>query len=352
MLRRFDLARPPVIASVIALVVGGLSTATITRTARAGAAPPSPHSGLSQGGTHGPAPVTDDDTRFGEIGKPGPDPGELEKPPVTAGVAANRIGQVTYAGARVDVPLTAKWSVIPQTALLHISPYAAGDPTVFVPYVGAGVGHRPAPSWSMELSALYGPMAYGIESWTAIGGVSKELGGDWSKDIPPPVALELAASWNRFRWKDGNGPAGETITQWFGQAQALFRVTRRFHVIPRGMYFWYDKSLVTATGPRLGTVSVLSQVGTYAPQALAGGRIGYLFGERFFPFVDGHHIVYAADIGNGTQITGGLKVTLGRSSSVMAMGGVLLNRVGGALVSTAHDLSRVPVIGTELEVGF
>lgn len=293
-----------------------------------------------------------DDTRFGEIGKPGPDPGETEKPPVAAGVAANRIGHVTYAGARVDVPLSRRVSVIPQTALLHISPYAPGDPTVFVPYVGGGVGYRPAQSWSMELSALYGPMSYGIESWTAIAGVSKEFGGDWANDIAPPVAVQLAGSWNRFRWANGEGPAGATITQYFGQLEVLWRATRKLHVTPRAMYFVYDKSLEGATGPRLGTVSVLSQIGVYAPRYMAGGRVGHFIGQRVFPFVDGQHIGYAQGIGTGNQIAGGLKLLLGRQSSIMAMGGVLFNRVGGPLVSPARDLSTVPVIGTEVELAF
>jgi len=299
-----------------------------------------------------PLPSTIDDTRFGEIGRPGPDPNEAEKPPVSAGVAANRIGNVTYAGARVDVPVSKRWSIIPQTALLHISPYVSGDPTVFVPYIGGGVGHRPAPGWSLELSGLYGPMSHGIESWTAIAGVSKELGGDWSQDIAPPITVQLAASWNRFRWASGNGPAGDTITQYFGQLEVLWRATRRLQVTPRGMYFVYDKSLAGATGPRLGSVSVLSQIGVYAPRWMAGGRVGYLIGQRVFPFVDGQHIGYAEGVGTGNQIAGGVRVNLGHQSSVMAMGGVLFNRVGGPLVNPNYDLARVPVIGTEVEVAF
>lgn len=298
------------------------------------------------------APPPIDDTRFGEIGKAGPDPGDADMPGVTAGVAANRIGQVTYAGARVDVPMSKRWSIIPQTALLHISPYAAGDPTVLVPYVGGGIGHRPAPGWSMELSALYGPSAYSIESWTAIAGVSKELGGDWSNDIAPPVTVQLAASWNRFRWANDNGPAGSTLTQVFAQLEVLFRATQRLHVTPRAMYFVYDKSLEGATGPRLGSISVLAQVGVYAPRYVVAGRVGYLVGKRVFPFVDAQRIGYAQGVGDGTQIAGGLKVTLGKQSSIMAMGGMLFNRVGGPLVPTTHDLARVPVIGTEVEVAF
>lgn len=330
------------------LVSAAVSTVTFAGVARADRIPPpSPHGATASEGR-----AITDDTRFGEIGRPGPDPGDAEKPPVTTGIAANRVGHVTYAGARVDVPTSARFSLIPQTALLHISPYAAGDPTVIVPYVGGGIGWRPAAGWSTELSGLYGPMTHGIESWSAIAAVGKELGGDWSRDIPPPVAIQVAVAWNRFRWASGEGPAGATITQWFGQAELLWRATRRLQIIPRGMVFAYDKSLRGAVGPRLGTVSVMSQVGVYAPQAMVGGRIGYLIGARVFPFVDAQRIRYAADIGNGTQIAGGLKVTLGRQSSVMAMGGVLINDVGGPLVPAAYDLRRVPVVGTEIELAF
>jgi hypothetical protein len=293
-----------------------------------------------------------DDTRFGEIGKPGPDPGDGETPPVTAGVAGNRIGKVSYIGARVDAPVSKRWSIIPQAAMLHISPYASGDPTVFIPYIGGGVGHRPAQGWSLELSGLYGPMAHGIESWTAIGAVGHDFGGDWSNDVPPPVSAQLSASWNRFRWANGEGPAGSTITQYFAQLEVLFRVTRRFQVTPRGMVFVYDKGLEGATGPRLGTISVLSQVGVYAPRYMFGGRVGYLIGDRVFPFVDTQRIGYAAGVGTGTQIAGGVKVNLGKQSSVMAMGGMLFNNVGGPLVNKDYDLSRVPVVGTEIEVAF
>ena len=293
-----------------------------------------------------------DDTRFGEIGKPGPDPGDADMPRVTAGVAANRVGQVTYAGARVDVPVSKRWSLIPQAALLHIAPYASGDPTVLVPYIGGGVGHRPAPGWSLELSAMYGPNAHSIESWTAIGGVSKEFGGDWATDVAPPVTAQLSASWNRFRWANEQGPAGATLTQYFAQLEVLFRATRRLHITPRAMYFVYDQSLEGATGPRLGSISVLAQVGVYAPRYMVAGRVGYLIGQRVFPFVDAQRIGYAQGVGDGTQIAGGLKVTLGKQSSIMAMGGMLFNHVGGPLVPTTHDLSRVPVIGTEVEVAF
>lgn len=293
-----------------------------------------------------------DDTRFGEIGKPGPDPGDDEKPPVTAGVSGNRVGQVTYIGARVDAPVSKRWSIIPQAALLHIAPYASGDPTVIVPYIGAGVGHRPAPGWSLELSGMYGPRTYGIESWMGIAAVGREFGGDWANDIAPPVSAQLAVSWNRFRWANGEGPAGPTITQYFAQLEVLFRATRSFHVTPRAMVFAYDKSLEGATGPRLGTVSVLSQVGVYAPRYMVAGRMGYWIGNRVFPFVDAQRIGYAAGIGDGTQIAGGLKVALGKQSSLMAMGGVLFNRVSGPLVNADYDLSRVPVIGTEAEIAF
>lgn len=296
-----------------------------------------------------PSPV---DTRFGQIGHPGPDPDEGDTPPVSVGVAANRIGKVTYAGARTDVPVSRRWSVIPQVALLHVEPFTPTARAVFVPYLGGGIGFRPAVGWSTEISALYGPMTQGIESVSAIAGVSKEIGADWANDVPPPVTLEFAVAYNRFRWENGQGPAGPTITQWFAQIQSMIRATRRLHVIPRAMGFVYDQSLEGATGPRVGSISVLSQVGTYAPRFALGGRVGYLIGERWFPFVDGMQIEYAAGVGRGTQVAGGLRFAFARQASVMAMGGVLWNDVGGPLVPTDYDLSRVPVIGTEFELGF
>jgi len=301
--------------------------------------------------------ATPDDTRFGEIGHPGPDPGEAEMPPPTASVAANLVGHVTYTGARVDVPTSKRFSLIPQAALLHISPYVQGDPTVLIPYLGGGIGVRPSPGWSTEASFLFGPMSHGIESWSALVAVAKELGGDWSKDVAPPLTVQLAGAWNHFRWANGNGPAGETITQFYAQAEALWRVTPRLHVIPRGMVFFYDHDLAGAVGPALGSISVLAQVGVYAPLAMGAARVGYLVGRRVFPFVEAQQIRYAEDIGNGTQVAGGLRLMLGNAqssvrASVMAMGGVLFNQVSGPLVPPSVNLSRVPVLGTELELAF
>jgi hypothetical protein len=293
-----------------------------------------------------------DDTRFGEIGKASEDPNS-ETPPVSAGIGGSRVGRVTYVGTRVDVPISKKWSLIPQAAMLHIAPYRVGDPTVFVPYIGGGVGFRPAPTWSTELSAMYGPRAHGLESVTGMFGVSKEIGGDWSRDIAPPVSLELAVGLSRFLWENGNGPAGPRIVQGWLQGQALLRATSRFHVIPRASYFVYDHALDGAVGDRLGSISVLAQVGSYAPRALVGGRVGYWLGsERVFPFVDAQEIFYAQDVGTGTQIAGGARVNVGRNAHVMAMGGLLHNKVRGPLISPDYDLTNVPVVAAEIEVGF
>lgn len=291
-----------------------------------------------------------DDTRFGEIGRPGPDPNAPATPPPTVGLATNRVGHVTYGGLRVDVPSSAYVSLIPQAALLHIAPYAPSDPTVIVPYLGGGLGVRPAHGWSAEASILYGPRTHGIESVSAIAAVARELGADWAHDVPPPLALQLAGGWNRFRWASGEGPAGPTLSQLFVQAEALFRATPRFHVAPRAMAFVYDRPLSSAVGPRLGTISVLAQVGVYAPRLMGGGRVGYLVGGRVFPFVDAQRIRYAEDVGNGTQVAFGLKLLLGRQSSVTALGGALWNDVHGPLVPTTVNLARVPVFGVELEL--
>jgi hypothetical protein len=292
------------------------------------------------------------DTRFGEIGKAEGDPTD-EKPPVTAGVSSSRVGRVSYTGTRVDTPLSKKWSLIPQAALLYIAPYRAGDPSIVVPYIGGGVGYRPAPTWSTELSAMYGPRAHGLESVSGTVAVGKELGGDWSRDLAPPVTLEFALGGARFLWENGNGPAGPRIFQAWLQSSALVRLTSRLHAIPRGTYYVYDHSLSGATGDRLGSISVLAQVGSYAPRALAGGRIGYWLGtERVFPFVDAQEIVYAEGVGTGTQLAGGVRVNVTRSAHLMAMGGLLHNRVSGPLVSPDYDLTNVPVVAGELEIGF
>ncbi|MGZ3475354.1 MAG: hypothetical protein ACXWUG_14505 [Polyangiales bacterium] len=237
--------------------------------------------------------------------------------------------------------------------MLHISPYRVGDPTVFVPYIGGGVGYRPAPSWSTELSAMYGPSAHNIESVTANFAVSKEFGADWSRDVAPPVTVELSANTARFLWENALGPAGPTIWQGWISGQALFRGGPRFQIVPRASYFIYDKSLHGAVGPALGSISVLAQVGSYAPRAVGGGRIGYWLGnERVFPFVDAMEISYAAGVGSATQVAGGVRVNIGKSAHVMAMGGVLHNSVSGPLISPDYDLRNVPVIAAEVEASF
>lgn len=310
---------------------------------------PSPQSPIEG---HGATGATIDDTRFGEIGKPGPEPGAEETPPVSAGVAGSQTGLVTYAGARVDVPLSKRFSLIPQFAMLNVAPYRSGDPNTFVPYFGGGVGYRPAPTWSIEASALYGARVRDLMSVSGTLGVTKEFGADWAHDVPPPVALELALGTSYFDWANGLGPAGSTIVQGWLQGQLLWRATRRLHVTPRAMGFAYDHSLAGATGAALGSVTVLAQVGSYAPRAVFGGRVGYLIGTRVFPFVDGQEILYAEGIGNGTQLAGGLRYDIATTAHVMAMGGLLWNRVGGPLVPAAYDLSRVPVAALELELGF
>lgn len=289
-----------------------------------------------------------EDTRFGEIGHPGPDPGELTTPAPTVGVSASRVGHVTYSGLRVDVPTSPRLSLVPSAALLHIEPYAAGDPTVIVPYVGGGVAVRPARGWTAEASLLYGPLTHGIESQSALASVQHDFGVD---EPTPRASVQVAFSWNRFRWASGDGPAGDTLTQLFLQAEASLRATDRLQISPRGMVFFYDHALSGAVGPRLGSISVLAQVGVYAPRWMGGGRVGYRVG-RVLPFVDAQRIRYAEGVGDGTQLAGGLKVFLGESSSLMALGGVLWNQVHGPLVPTSVDLRRVPVIGAEVEIGF
>ena len=313
--------------------------------------PPSPTAATSSASDPSASPV--DDTRFSEIGHPAEDAeGNDDKPPVSAGIAATNVGHVTYAGARVDVPVSKRWSLIPQVAFLHVSPFNAGDRATVNPYLGGGVGYRPAEGWAVEASGIYGPLSYGLESVGGEMGLSHEIGGDWSKDIAPPVALDIAISATRFRWADGLGPAGPNVLQAYLQVQALLRATRRLSITPRGMLFVYDHALTSATGERLGTVSTLARIGSYAPAWMGAIRASYLIGKWFSPFVDVQQIGYAASIGHATELVGGARFELGKSAYALIGAGAIFNRVGGPLVPPDYDLRTVPVVTTEVEWAF
>jgi len=303
--------------------------------------------------TPGPSPSPQDDSRFGEIGHVGPEAKEAT-PSVAAGIGGTQVGHVTYAGARVDVPLSKKWSIIPQAAILRVQPLNDGDPVTVNSYLGAGLGYRPGEGWSMEASAVYGPRAWGLMSIGGAFSVSKEVGADWPNDTPPWVTIESSVAVTRFDWADGNGPAGQDIVQGYLEAQALFQAGRHFQITPKGMFFVYDHTLTNAQGERLGTVSTLARIGTYAPLAMVGLRLGYVIGGWLTPFVEGQQIAYAASIGDAQRIVGGARAKLGRDAALTAYGGAILNHVSGPLVPTDEvaALQNVPIVGLEAEWAF
>jgi len=301
----------------------------------------------------GPSPSPQDDTRFGEIGHVGPE-GPSEGPRVAAGVGGTQVGHVTYEGARVDVPLSKQWSIIPQAAILRVQPLHDGDPVTVNGYVGGGIGWRPGPGWSIEASTMYGPRAWGLTSLGGALSVSKEIGADWPNDVAPWVTLEASTALTHFNWTDGNGPAGADILQGYVEAQAAFTPGRHWQITPKAMFFYYDKTLDHADGERLGTVSTLARIGTYAPLGMIGLRLGYVIAGWLTPFVEGQEIGYAASIGTAQRVTGGVRAKLGRGAALTAYGGAIVNHVSGPLVpgDEVDALHTVPVVGLEAEWAF
>jgi hypothetical protein len=295
-----------------------------------------------------PDPSPTEDTRFGTIGRGAADASEALPGPAF-GAGSTQLGHVTYASVRADVPVMRRLSLIPQAALLRVAPYRATDPATINTYVGGGVVVRPADGWAVEATTTVGPRANQISSVGFALGASAELGADWAHDRPPPLAIDLSFAGTRFDWANGLGPAGADVLQMYALAQATLRLGARVTLQPRGMLFVYDKALDDARGDRLGTVSTLARVGSYAPRWMAGGRVGYLLARWLTPFVDAEEIGYAAGIGHGTKLAGGVRVRAG-AATVTAYGGAILNRVGGPLVPTEFDLRTVPLVGLEAEL--
>ncbi|GAC1351882.1 MAG: hypothetical protein NVSMB1_09220 [Polyangiales bacterium] len=292
-----------------------------------------------------------DDSRFGEIGKGAPDPGS-ESTPIAAGISATNIGRVTYAGLRVDVPVYQSWSLVPQAALIRVGPFGTETKTAVNTYLGMGVATRFLPSWSFELDAIYGPQGNNIGSFGTEASVGKEVGADWEHDVPPVMELEFVGSARRFYWANGLGPAGSNVVQFYLEAKAAVNLTRAFTATPKAMVFAYSKALDDAGGERLGSVGVLARVGSYAPGALFGLELAYAIGI-VSPFVSADEISYAAGIGTGTELLGGVKLRLlGNHGRVLLGGGVLLNRASGPLVDPADNLRTVPVLTGEVEWSF
>ncbi len=292
-----------------------------------------------------------EDSRFGQIGTDTAGAPSESLPQGAAGVAATQSGNVTYMSVRADVPVAHAWSVVPQAALLRVAPFTPTDAVSINGYVGGGLVYRPIDGWSIEASTMIGPRAYDVASEGFSLGVAGDIGADWPHDKPPPLSVSLQLAGTHFNWADGLGPAGPDLLQLYAIAELTWRLGSRFTLQPQGMYFVYDHTLQDASGARLGTVSTLARVGSYAPRWLSGMRLGYRVNDWLTPFVEGDEIGYADGIGSGTELLGGLRVQFGKVR-LSALGGVLSNRVGGPLVPTAFDLGTVPIVGFQGEVGF
>ncbi len=276
-----------------------------------------------------------------------------ETEPVEASVAADQLGRVTYASARVDVPIARAWTVAPQAELLRVGPSDSSDSAIVREFLGGAVAFRPNDVWTLELAALYGPKAFDIESIEGAFSVRREIGADWDHDVPPRAELEVSAGAGHFRWADGLGPAGPDVAQFVIEAKELWRATHRLHFTPQGMFFLYDKSLDRAVGDRLGSAMVLARVGAFAPPLLLGGaRAEYVVAPWITPLLEADEIVYAFRSGDGTQLLAGATFRLGRSVSWMVAGGALLNRAHGALVPDELADKSLPIATTEIAVRF
>lgn len=332
---------PPPRTTAFGLALGALLHATAARSAEL-PAPLGP-------ATSSPTP---DDTRFGAIGHFAPEEGGAPSP--SFGASATQVGHVTWAGLRGDVPLSRTFSIVPQAAMLRVSPYGPDDTVTYNAYVGGGVGLRPSPSVSMELSALYGPRASQLASVGVALATSLELvratEADEISGLPPRVALDVAFAGTRFDWANGRGPAGADLIQAYVQAQLAFRLGARLQLTPKGMFFLYDHALDGATGERLGSVAALARIGSYAPRWMAGGRASYEVLRWLAPFVEVEQIGYAAGIGHATKLDAGARFRFGRAAAFAAYGGAIVNSVGGPLVPTEFGLRTVPLVAVELEL--
>jgi hypothetical protein len=280
--------------------------------------------------------------------------GREEAEPAEASASADQLGRVTYLTARVDVPVVPRLSIAPQAELLRVNKATAEDRTIVREMFGLGATYRPSDTWSVELTGMYGPRAFDIESAEAMLAVSHEVGADWEHNVRPRAEIELALGVGRFHWEDGLGPAGPDVTQLMIEAKELWRVTHRLELTPQGMFFLYDKSLDRAVGDRLGSAMVLARVGAFAPPlALAGARAGYIVTPWLTPLVEVDEILYASRSGDATELLGGATLHFGGSrAGWLLAGGVLLNRAHGALVPDELANKSLPVAMTELQIRF
>jgi hypothetical protein len=273
---------------------------------------------------------------------------EGDSPRPAVGVDGTQLGRTTWLDTRVDIPVSRRFTLFPQAALLRVGS-SGNDPDTYSPFFGAGAAFDPDDTWHLELSGMYAPPSYDIESFWGAFGVEKDFGGDPDNDVRPAVEAELEATLKHVNWSDGLGPAGPDVTQSFLEAKALWRATSRLEITPRAMGFLYDKTLDQAIGNRLGSVMVLARVGTFAPRVLGGLRAGYAFVRWLLPYVEANYILYATDIGNATELLLGARVRFTHSITWRIAGGALLNSVSGPLVPPDSE-STLPVVRTELDI--
>jgi hypothetical protein len=276
-----------------------------------------------------------------------------EAQPTEASADAEQLGRTTYLGARVDLPLGSAVALSPELALLRVAPATSDERTILRSFFGIGTTLRPDDSWSIQVSGLYGPLAFDIETIEGAIAVEHDIGSDWEHEVPPRAELQLEIGVGRFRWADGLGPAGENLVQVMFEVKELWRVTHRFHLTPQGMFFVYDKSLDQAVGDRLGSAMALARVGAFAPPlALGGARAAYVVAPWITPYAEVDEILYASRSGDATQLLAGASFHLGAHVAFGLGGGVLLNRPHGPLVPDELANRSLPLATTELKLGF
>jgi hypothetical protein len=278
---------------------------------------------------------------------------EDEIPGPSADADLEELGPVTWLDARADGSFSKYFGFFPQAALLRVGPLTPGDDTAWRPYFGAGLTWRPSDDWSFELSLMYAPPSYDITSTGGILAVEKEFGADWENDKGPAVELDAEIALTHFVWENGLGPAGEDLFQWFAEVKPTFHLGPDWDLVPRAMYFVYDKALTTAAGDRLGSVMVLAEVGAFAPpRALGGLKTSYRVTRWLAPYVEADEILYAYDSGDATELLAGATVKAGKTLSFMLGAGALLNRNSGPLIPPEEANTSLPVVVSEVTLEF
>jgi hypothetical protein len=279
------------------------------------------------------------------------DRSESDRDPVEASLDLTQLGVVTWLDGRVDVPIASGISVFPQGALLHVASQGQVSQEEWHPFAGAGIAWGPSDPWHIELGGLYAPPSDDIESESGELEIERDFDSDGGNKSEPGLELNGTLSVQHVRWEDGRGPTGRDIVQAYVEAEPVWRPTPRWVLSPHAMGFAYDHDLGLAAGNRIGSVSVLARVGTFAPLALAGATVGYAFLRWLTPKLSASEIVYAANVGDATEATVGARVRVSHGLTVSASGGWLWNRVSGPLVPS-YALRSLPVANVEIVATF